>query len=255
MAARVMLQNDVYLGLYGCTCGCGRVKETDTGIIERVLWLRANRRDGTVRKAWKGNGEGQMLGGLLKCGSCGYGMSCDTSKRDGKTYRYWRCRSNPACPARVVIHATKIESYIVAAVLEHVGTVHGEDGPDEARIAELRARVAKAEADIEALDAMLDSGEIDAVSFAKASAAAVKTRDTLAVELAEIEQNAVATKWYIPGPGDRDYVEDGDHTTKAVFERMPVPLRRQALRTVIAKAVVAPGKGDANKRVEIEWAA
>ena len=255
MAARVMLQNDVYLGVHDCTCGCGAVKETGKGIIDRALWLRANRRDGTVRKVWKGDGEGQMLGGLLKCGSCGYGLSCDTSKRGGKTYRYWRCRANPACPARVVIHASKIEPYIVARVLEHVGTVRGEDGPDEERIAELRSSMAKSEADIIALDALLSSGEIDALTFAKASAAAVKTRDALAVELAEIEQQAVATKWYIPGPGDRDYIEDGEHTTKAAFERMPVPVQRQALRTVIAKAVVAPGKGDVVERVEIEWAA
>ena len=35
---------------------------------------------------------------------------------------------------------------------------------------------------------------------------------------------------------------------------MPVPVQRQALRTVIAKAIVATGKGDVNERVEIEWA-
>jgi hypothetical protein len=115
---------------------------------------------------------------------------------------------------------------------------------------------------VKGLDAMLDSGEIDAVTFAKASAAAVKTRDALVLELSEIEIDSVATKWYLPGPGDPDFVDldsewygEPPSTTQTVFERMPVSVKRKALGAVIARAVVAPGKADACERVEIEWAA
>ena len=257
MSARAVIQNDVYVGVYRCTCGCGQTKENpDNALIDRALWLRANRPNKqTRRKGSKGDGEGQMLNGLLKCASCGYGLSFDRSTHNGKTYRYYRCKASPACVAKAVINADKVEPYVVGAVLERVGTVHGEDGPDEARIAELRKGLAKAGTDITGLDSMLAADEIDAVTFAKASAAAVKTRDALAVELADIEQDAVATKWYVPGPGDRDYVEGGEHTTAAVFARMPTSIKRQALGTVIARATVAPGKGDAYERIEIEWAA
>ncbi len=254
-AARTVLANDVYLGVHGCTCGCGQEKQGHPAIIERALWLRAQRKKGTVKKASKGDGEGQMLGGLLKCASCGYGMSCDSSTKGGRVYRYWRCKANPACTAPALISDAKVAPYIVAAVLEHVGTVTGEDGPDEARISELRAGVTKADADLVALDAMLASDEVDAITFATASAAARRQRDALAVELAELEQDAVATKWYIPGPNDRDYIEDGEHTTRAVFERMPVPVQRQALSLVLARATVAPGRAECHERVEIEWTA
>jgi DNA invertase Pin-like site-specific DNA recombinase len=255
MGARSILQNDVYLGVFTCTCGCGQTKEdTKLALIDRALWLRANRKGETKRKGSKGDGEGQMLNGLLKCATCGYGMSADTSKHGGKVYRYWRCKSNPECSAKAIISADKVEPWIVTQVLEHVGTVHGEDGgTDEARVAELRAGLAKAEADITGLGAMVDSGEVDAMTFARANAAAVKTRDTLAVELSEIEIETVATKWYVPGPGDRDYIEGGEHTTAAVFARMPVSVQRQALGTVISRAVVAPGKGEAYERIEVEW--
>jgi DNA invertase Pin-like site-specific DNA recombinase len=258
-AAFSVLQNETYQGVHKCSCGCGQTKD-GPALIERALFLRANARKETKRKGSKGDGEGQMLNGLLKCATCGYGMSMDSSL--GGKYRYWRCKSNPACTATAKISAAEVEPWIVAQVLEHVGTIQGEDaGADEAQIAELRAGIAKAEADVKGLDAMLDSGEIDAVTFAKASAAAVKTRDALVVELSEIEIDSAATKWYLPGPGDPDFVDLGSEwygeppsTTQAVFERMPVSLKRKALGAVIAHAVVAPGKADACERVEVEWA-
>ncbi|HEY8775971.1 MAG TPA: recombinase family protein [Gaiellaceae bacterium] len=257
MSARAVLQNETYLGVHACSCGCGESKEDkDNALIDRALFLRANRKGETKRKGAKGDGEGQMLNGLLKCGTCGYGLSFDKSTHNGKSYRYYRCKASPGCATNAVISADKVEPYIVAAVLEKVGTLHGDHaGEDDTRIAELRAGLAKAEADIAGLDAMLASDELDAVTYAKASAAAVKTRDAAAVELADIETDAVATKWYIPGPGHRDYVEGGQYTTRAVFERMPTSAQRSALGNVFVKATVTPGKGDAHERVEIEWAA
>lgn len=256
-AARAVVGNDIYVGNVTCTCGCGESKEVeDWKMIDRALFLRAHRKQQTKRKGSRGDGEGQMLNGLLKCATCGYGMSCDTSKHGGKVYRYWRCKANPECSAKCVISADKIEPWIVTQVLEHVGTVHGEDaGMDEARVSELRAVIAKAEADIAGLGAMLASDEIDAMTYATANAAAVRTRDALTVELSEIEIDAVATKWYVPGPGDRDYIEGGEHTTAAVFAKMPTSVKRQALSSVVSRALVAPGKGEVWDRVAVEWAA
>jgi DNA invertase Pin-like site-specific DNA recombinase len=257
MGARAVVGNDIYVGNVTCTCGCGQTKEVDGWkMIDRALFLRARRKQETKRKGAKGDGEGQMLNGLLKCATCGYGMSCDTSKHGGKVYRYWRCKANPECTAKCVISASKIEPWIVTQVLEHVGTVHGEDaGVDEERISELRAGIAKADADVAGLKTMLDSDEIDAMTYATANAAAVRTRDALTVELSEMEIDSVATSWYLPGPGDEDYIEGGEHTTEAVFNRMPVSVQRQALGTVLEKATVAPGKAEAHERVEIAWAA
>jgi DNA invertase Pin-like site-specific DNA recombinase len=253
--ARAVIQNDTYMGVHVCSWGCGGTKEGPR-LIERALWLRANSHRPTKRKGAKGDGEGQMLNGLLKCATCSYGMSCDKSQHNGKAYRYYRCKANPACTSRSVISADKVESFLLAAVLDRVGTVHGEDaGVDEERISELRAGIAKAEADIAGLKTMLDSDEIDAMTYATANAAAVRTRDALMVELGDIEQDSVATSWYLPGPNDPDYVEGSDSTVKAVFERMPVSVQRQALGTVLEKATVAPGKADAHERVEIAWAA
>jgi DNA invertase Pin-like site-specific DNA recombinase len=257
MGARSVVGNDIYVGNVTCTCGCGETKEIkEWRTIDRALFLRAQRKQETKRKGAKGDGEGQMLNGLLKCATCGYGMSCDTSKHGGKVYRYWRCKANPECTAKCVISADKIEPWIVTQVLEHVGTVHSEDGGvDEARVTELRAGIKKAETDIAGLDAMLDADEVDAVTYAKANAAAIRTRDALTVELSEMEINSVATKWYVPGPGDRDYIEGGEHTTAAVFGKMPTSVKRQALSSVVSRALVAPGKGEAWDRVAVEWAA
>jgi Recombinase zinc beta ribbon domain/Recombinase len=257
MGARSVVGNDIYVGNVTCTCGCGEMKEIkEWRTVDRALFLRAQRKQETKRKGAKGDGEGQMLNGLLKCATCGYGMSCDTSKHGGKVYRYWRCKANPECTAKCVISADKIEPWIVTQVLEHVGTVHGEDGGvDEARVTELRAGIKKAETDIAGLDAMLDADEVDAVTYAKANAAAIRTRDALTVELSEMEINSVATRWYVPGPGDGDYIEGGEHTTAAVFGKMPTSVKRRALSSVVSRALVAPGKGEAWDRVAVEWAA
>ncbi len=118
-AVRSLLGSRTYLGEHACSCGCGEVrKDAHPALVDEVTYLRATHRKGTVRKA-REDRHVPLLSGVLKCGTCGYGMSLDgtTKGRDGKVYRYYRCKANAACPQRVTCAADAVEQHLIAEAL------------------------------------------------------------------------------------------------------------------------------------------
>lgn len=63
-------------------------------IIEKPVWERVQKRMGQTTVAPRARTSPHLLGGILKCGNCGSGMSIGFSGSAGKRYRVYRCSAN-----------------------------------------------------------------------------------------------------------------------------------------------------------------
>ena len=111
-----LLANRVYLG--EARSGAYIKEDAHSPLVTRAVFRAVQERKGTAKAASKNGREGPLLGGgLLRCASCGCRLSLDTTRPRGDTvYRFYRCKSNPICPARVAISAAKIEPYLEGIV-------------------------------------------------------------------------------------------------------------------------------------------
>mgnify|MGYP001212035701 CR=1 FL=1 len=63
-------------------------------IIEKTLWEQAQQKMGQTALAPRAKSSPHLLGGLLKCGNCGSGMSIGFSGSPKNRYRVYRCSAN-----------------------------------------------------------------------------------------------------------------------------------------------------------------
>lgn len=63
-------------------------------IIEKTMWERVQTRMGQTTVAPRAQTSPHLLGGLLRCGNCGSGMSIGFSGSPNKRYRVYRCSAN-----------------------------------------------------------------------------------------------------------------------------------------------------------------
>ncbi|MCJ8013384.1 recombinase family protein [Paenibacillus sp. KQZ6P-2] len=63
-------------------------------IIEKSVWERVQNRMGQITMAPRAKSSPHLLGGLLRCGKCGSGMSIGFSGSPSKRYRVYRCSAN-----------------------------------------------------------------------------------------------------------------------------------------------------------------
>jgi site-specific DNA recombinase len=63
-------------------------------IIDKPVWERVQKRIGQVTVAPRAKTSPHLLGGMLRCGNCGSGMSIGFSGSAGKRYRVYRCSAN-----------------------------------------------------------------------------------------------------------------------------------------------------------------
>lgn len=63
-------------------------------IIDKSVWERVQKRMGQVTIAPRSKTSPHLLGGLLRCGNCGSGMSIGFSGSPNKRYRVYRCSAN-----------------------------------------------------------------------------------------------------------------------------------------------------------------
>lgn len=106
---KLMLQNPAYKGTLVWNRVDAKKKkrepkaETDwvvvddclPAIIEKPMWERAQTKMALHPKMPpRGAGSPHLLGGLLKCGQCGYGMSAAYAGPKHKRYRVYRCSAN-----------------------------------------------------------------------------------------------------------------------------------------------------------------
>lgn len=70
------------------------VEDCLPAIIERDKWEQVRKRMSTVQIAPRAANSPHLLGGLLRCGNCGSGMSIGFSGSVKKRYRVYRCSAN-----------------------------------------------------------------------------------------------------------------------------------------------------------------
>lgn len=63
-------------------------------VIEKSIWERVQDRMGQITMAPRAKSSPHLLGGLLRCGNCGSGMSIGFSGSPNKRYRVYRCSAN-----------------------------------------------------------------------------------------------------------------------------------------------------------------
>jgi DNA invertase Pin-like site-specific DNA recombinase len=233
-AVQLLLENRVYLG--EARSGAYVKKDAHMPLVTRALFRAVQDRKGTARAASKNGGDGPLLGGgLLRCASCGCRLSRDWTTVHGKKYAFYRCKSNPSCPARVSISARKIEPYLEGIVKRFLaGAVYEPEQRSDERDA-LRMELAEAE---EELRELVESEEPIPASVLAARGKVLQARVVAAEEALERAEAAQESPLTFP-------------TSAEAWEALSVPEQRTIITALLGRVVVRKGRGlDVAERIE-----
>lgn len=243
--ARSIIENPVYRGI--AISGSRNKENAHEKIVPRSLWDAANARTGTRSATWNGH-DGPLLGGLIRCGSCGHAMSKDWTahRKDGSDVRYmsYKCKSNPSCGpgSRASISARIVEPLVVDAALGMVGSAAyeaREPAEDVAGAAEWDAKLEALDAEQAELDAELESGAVSAAAYGKASTVLERRR----MELEASRPQATL--------GDAYVMFVSETGVRDAFEAATLPRRRAVLRQLVRRVIVQTGRGPDRVSVEL----
>jgi DNA invertase Pin-like site-specific DNA recombinase len=146
-----LIRNTAYLGQ--ATCG----KHVRTGahppLVSAELWEAANAVKALAPS--RGNGEGALLSGLVRCAGCRYVMSPGATRGAGRpeqllTYHCRRNHSAGRCQKSCAIKRETVERYVEDAFLERYAEVSIEGVVDSDDLDAAGREVTEAEADLEA---------------------------------------------------------------------------------------------------------
>jgi len=231
--------------------------EAHEPIVSKAEWRAANRRRGEKPAT---RGEGKLLSGLVCCGSCGGRMSADRNRHGS----FYRCRNRivnvSGCPQPATISGKLIEPHVVEAALALLPTLaHKPQGADGPGAAELEQALAEAEANLAEFTEAWQAEGVSPATAAKVLARLERKRDDAIAALAAIAERPAAQEWLtIPPEQLRELlfeeVEGGVLGDEVKLQPRHVPTVRQFLRDfVIERAVVRPGRGPVEERVEIQF--
>lgn len=246
-----LIRNSAYLGQ--ATCGRHVQAGAHEPLVSAELWEAANAVKAQAPS--RGNGEGTLLSGLVRCAGCRYVMSPGATQGAGRpeqllTYACRRNHSAGRCQCSCAIKRETIEQYVENAFLERYAEVSIEGVADSADLDAARRDVAEAEADLEAfrdnervcaaLEAVGDSAFEDGI--AARAEQVIAAREKLAAA------RASAVGFALP-----DAVS---------YRTLTVPERRALLRAgvgavFVRRSLVRGGRGrvpDPATRVHICWA-
>jgi Resolvase, N terminal domain/Recombinase zinc beta ribbon domain len=227
--AKALARNPIYRGLWRCTCGCGEERiRPELACVPAAVWRKAKpERSGTPGRK---DGGTSLLAGLAKCETCGYAMSVQSTA--GGRYRFYRCQGRTRCTAHASISQALAEDWVVGVAFAHAGMAAiVDDGKERKRL----------EQDLDAAQAEL--ADVESVLGAKAPA---DSRQVQAVLLAE---DALKALGFDPGR-TRIVFALGQ---REGFETLTLAERKVALRGMISRVAVAPGRGHASERVVVEF--
>jgi site-specific DNA recombinase len=225
-AVQLLLENRVYLG----EARSGTHVNTDAHepLVTRALFRAVQDRKGKSKAASKSGGEGPLLGGgMLRCGTCGCGLSRDTTKARGKTYRFYRCKSNPGCTARVSVSATKIEPYLEGIVRRFLAAAMYAPAPHTDGQAALREALADAD---EELRELVESEEPIPAPVLAARGKVLQARVAAAQEA--LEQAEAAQQIPLTFPSSSE-----------AWDALPIPEKRKIMTALLGKIIVHKGRG------------
>jgi DNA invertase Pin-like site-specific DNA recombinase len=222
---QAMLQNHIYIGelRFG-----DLVNREIPALIDVATFNRAQRQH--VPRGPRPKSE-RLLARLavLRCATCEARMVVGTTRQQGKSYSFYRCPPLQDCPRRVTIGAAKAEQAVEAEVRRRVtgmkGKASGETGAQQAA-REFDRRQAELDS---ATRVVLGAGLAGEASATERLAELRQARDDAAERLEELES--------IDAPSVvLDAAEDWDS--------LSLEGRRGIIRALLARALVAPGRGD-----------
>jgi hypothetical protein len=238
-----MIRNTAYLGQ--ASCGKHVQVGAHPPLVSAVKALAPSR----------GNGEGALLSGLVRCAGCRYVMSPGATRgaRRAENLLTYHCRRNHSagrCQESCAIKRETVEQYVEDAFLDRYAEVSIEGVVDSSDLDAARREVAEAKADLEAfrdnerirtaLEALGDSSFEDGIAARAERVIAARERLTCA--------RASAIGFALP-----DAVS---------YRALTVPEKRSLLRAGIGavfvrRSTVRGGRGrvpDPATRVHICWA-
>ncbi len=139
---KLMLTNPVYKGTLVWnridSSKSKRVKKDDTdwvvlenacpAIIDQATWEQVQKRVNKKQMPPRAQTSPHLLGGLLKCGKCGSGMSIGWSGSSKNRYRVYRCSANKnkgTCTSKQY-RADDVESWFKHGVLKLADSIHSQ---------------------------------------------------------------------------------------------------------------------------------
>jgi site-specific DNA recombinase len=246
-----LIRNPAYLGR--ATCGKHVQPDAHPALVSIGLWNAANAVK--AQPPSRGNGEGTLLAGLVRCAGCRYVMSGGVargSRQQGQQLTYV-CRRNHSagrCQASSSIMRELVEAYVEEAFIKRFAEISIEGMVDSADMDAAHQEVADAQAD---LDAFRDNEPVrvalEAVgdrSFESGIAARAKRVIAARKDLAAVRASAVGFE--LP-----DAVS---YRTLTLHERRAL-LRAGIGAVFVRRSSVRGGRGrvpDPALRVHICWA-
>lgn len=161
-------------------------------------------------------------GGLLRCGTCGKGMSSSSTKASGRNYRYYTCSRKPECAYPTSISATRAELLVAEECQRWLA--------DRAKSASIDAEVRAAEDDIEEKRAALDSAVL---AFKGIDAASVNQR--LRELQGDLDEAIDRLSRLLSSAGPAESISAGKDWDRLTFDE-----QRALIRAVFKAIYVAP---------------
>ncbi|MGH7487090.1 MAG: recombinase zinc beta ribbon domain-containing protein, partial [bacterium] len=242
-AARALVKNPIYKGVFTCQCGCvdgdgnrTSVLRADLAMTAPSIWKKAQPAVG-VSRGRKDPGH-QLLAGLVKCGGCGRTMQHTRPMAD-KDYRYYYCRrGDEVCQARAKVLAVPLEEFLREDALfwfAQADLYTGHD-TDVETLAKLEHRRDDARARLAALVRLIDPLDPGAAERLAEARDEVNAAETALVE----EQTA-----------SRERVTEAQ--VKELYANAPLDEQRGLLRTVYESVTIAPGRAPLEERVSLSY--
>jgi DNA invertase Pin-like site-specific DNA recombinase len=204
----------------------------DNPVISQALWRRVQ----AVRRPRGGGARSDRLLArldVLRCASCGGLMTASVQTQRGRAYPYYRCGKVRAdCAARAAISAVLIEQLVTDSVRRALEGMEGHASADQ------DAR--KADAALERAQAELDA--------AIRAFAALQDEPVALERLAELRQCRDEAREHagrLRGLRSALVV-----SASADWESLSIEARRGLIRAVVARVLVAPGRGTGRVAVE-----
>src|ERR1700722_13277446 len=146
-----LIRNRAYLGQ--ATCGKHVHADAHPALVSVELWDAANAVKAQAPS--RGDGEGTLLAGLVRCAGCRYVMSGGATQGSARrerllTYTCRRHHSAGRCEASCSIKRELVEQYVEEAFLKRYADVSVEGVVDSADLDVARQGVADAESDLDA---------------------------------------------------------------------------------------------------------
>jgi site-specific DNA recombinase len=243
-AVAKLLANPVYTG--EARAGKYRNAEAHLPIVTPAEW-RAAQSAGSARPT-RGNGDGSLLAGLLRCAGCRYVMKADKmTLRDGSRVRIYRCRGDHAagtCQARSSVMGRIVEPYVVEQFFEALG-------PNG-----LLARASNPSSSVDALKARLADAEAELLAWLDETSIADLGRDLYVRGLEARKRRRDQIETELEGLLDASGAQDlpNEVELRALWPELSTSERRRLLAAGIDAIMLRRGQGRSiEERAFILW--